>query len=329
MSNQIIAEIGSVHDGSFGNAKCLIASSINAGADVVKFQLHIFDEESLPSAPNPKYFNSESRKDYFERIAFTEDQWIALKKYTEDLGAEFLVSPFSIAAVDFLEKIDLSRYKVPSGEINNLPLLEKLANLGKPVILSSGMSSWAELDIAVEVLINNCELTVMQCTSLYPCPAKYVGLNVLKEMLSRYSCSIGFSDHTIGQSASIAAATLGAKLIEKHVTFSTLMYGSDAPNSMDFKKFENFCQSIKDVWCMLDNNVDKDDISFHQETKKIFEKSVVASKPIKSNTTIVSEMLAYKKPGDGILAKDYQKVIGKKLNKSVDINHKFNWKDFK
>ena len=181
MKNKIIAEVGSVHDGSFGNAKCLIAASINAGADIVKFQLHIFDEESLPRAPNPPYFKNESRKDYFERTAFNESQWIELKKYTEGFDKEFLVSPFSIAAVNFLEKIGVSSYKVPSGEISNIPLLERLAETKKTIILSSGMSSWTELDRAVNIFEKKCNLILMQCTSIYPCPPERVGLNVIKD----------------------------------------------------------------------------------------------------------------------------------------------------
>jgi len=328
MEKKIIAEIGSVHDGSFGNARCLIEESINAGADIVKFQLHIFDEESLESAPNPDYFNHESRKDYFERIAFTEAEWIELKTHTESLGAEFLVSPFSIAAVEFLESIDVSFYKVPSGEINNLPLLERLALTKKTIILSSGMSSWDELDAAVTILIKRCDLIVMQCSSLYPCPAEFVGLNVINEMQSRYPCPIGFSDHTLGQSASISAVALGAMVVEKHVTFSKSMYGSDAAHSMDMKEFKLFCNNLKETWQMLENKVDKGDNSKYLDTKKIFEKSIVTSMPIDRGALIEFEMLSYKKPGDGILAKDYQKIIGKKIKITVEKDYKFKWKDF-
>jgi N,N'-diacetyllegionaminate synthase len=328
VNNKIIAEIGSVHDGSFGNAKCLISSAIRSGADIVKFQLHIFDEESLSSAPNPKYFNDESRKDYFKRTSFSKKQWMELKKYTEELGAQFLVSPFSIAAVDFLESIDVSFYKVPSGEVNNLPLLERLAITKKTILLSSGMSSWAELDKAVKLLIKGNNLILMQCSSLYPCPPESVGLNVITEMQARYDCSIGFSDHTLGHSASIAAAVLGATVIEKHVTFSKSMYGSDAAHSMEMDEFNSFCNNVKETWNMLANRVNKSDISQYLETKKIFEKSIVSSMPIDKESLIDLEMLSYKKPGDGILACDYHKIIGKKLKISVDKDYKFDWKDF-
>ena len=148
----IIAEVGSSHDGSFGNAQKLVELAAQCGADAVKFQTHIAAAETLREAPMPPYFKGEPRYDYFERTAFTRQQWQMLKSHCEASAIEFLSSPFSIEAVELLESIGVARYKVPSGEVTNLPLLEAIAETGKLVLLSSGMSSWSELDEAVSVI---------------------------------------------------------------------------------------------------------------------------------------------------------------------------------
>jgi N-acetylneuraminate synthase len=150
MSVFIIAEIGSVHDGSFGNAKKLIELAKACGADAVKFQTHIAEAETLKDAPNPPYFQDESRYDYFVRTGFSLEQWNALKVHADKIGIEFMSSPFSIEAVELLERVGMKRYKIPSGEVTNTPLLEAVVATGKSVFLSSGMSSWKELDRAVE-----------------------------------------------------------------------------------------------------------------------------------------------------------------------------------
>lgn len=327
MSNKIIAEIGSVHDGSFGNAINLIKSAADCGASSVKFQTHIAEAETLLNAPNPDYFKSESRFDYFERTSFSKKQWIELKKTAEESNMEFISSPFSLEAIDSLEKIGISIYKIPSGEVTNIPLIEKIAAIGKPVILSSGMSNWDELDEAVNILQSSCDLTVMQCSSIYPCPNEKVGLNVISEIRTRYNCNVGFSDHTLGFAAPIAAATVGATAIEKHFTFSKKMYGSDAKNSMEPFEFKLLCQTINDVWDILDHPVDKNNISNYAEMKQIFEKSIVAKYDLFLGDIIKKENLAFKKPGSGIIANKYKQLIGKKLMKNYSKDEILNEED--
>ncbi len=312
----IIAEIGSVHDGSFGNATNLIESAAKHGANCVKFQTHIAQAESLLSAPNPLYFTDEPRFEYFKRTSFSVEQWIALRQMAEDCNVEFLSSPFSLEAVDLLEEIGISAYKIPSGEISNIPLIEKIAETGKPVIVSSGMSNWSDLDNAVDLLKENCDLAVMQCSSIYPCPNEKVGLNIINEIRNRYNCVVGFSDHTVGIAASISSAALGATIIEKHFTFSKQMYGSDAKNSMEPLEFNVMCNAIKDVWDIMDNPIDKNDILEYKEMKLIFQKSIVSKEDLSVGTVLKKEHMAFKKPGSGIEAKNYRELIGKKLTKS-------------
>lgn len=326
---QIIAEIGSVHDGSFGNAVKLIDAAAACGADTVKFQTHIAEAETLPDAPAPAYFTGEPRMAYFRRTAFAPDQWKALQAACERVGVQFLSSPFSLEAVDLLEAVGAGAYKVPSGEVTNLPLLEKIAATGKPVLLSSGMSNWAELDAAVAALRGGGPVTILQCASAYPCPPESVGLNVLAEMRARYSLPVGFSDHTQGAAAAFAAAALGAAVIEKHFAFSRLMYGSDAANAMEPEDFGRFTQGLRDIWTMLAHPVDKDDISAFHDMKRIFEKSVVTAKPLVEGHVLTANDLAFKKPGDGIPAARWRELLGKAVVRNLAADHKLSQGDLR
>jgi N,N'-diacetyllegionaminate synthase len=317
----LIAEIGSVHDGSYGNAVKLIEAAAACGADAVKFQTHIAEAETLADAPSPPYFKGEPRLAYFRRTGFTPEQWRGLKAACEAAKVVFLSSPFSIEAVDLLEATGVGAYKIPSGEVSNIPLLERVAATGKPVLLSSGMSNWAELDAAVATLRPGGQITILQCSSAYPCPPEQVGLNVLTEMARRYGLPVGYSDHANGMAAAFAAAALGAVVVEKHFTFSRLMYGSDAANAMEPQDFRNFAQGLHEIWAMLAAPVDKDDIAPYREMKQIFEKSVVTSRPLPAGAAIARNDLAFKKPGSGIPAARYREIVGRRLARAVPADH--------
>ena len=323
----LIAEVGSVHDGSFGNAVKLIEAAAACGADTVKFQTHIAEAETLPDAPMPSYFTGEPRMAYFRRTGFSPDQWRALAAACARVGVGFLSSPFSIEAVDLLETVGVGSYKIPSGEVTNIPLLDRVAATGKPVLLSSGMSDWKELDAAVAALRSGGPLVILQCASAYPCPPESVGLNVIAEMRSRYSLPVGFSDHTQGMAAAFAAAALGATVIEKHFAFSRLMYGSDAANAMEPDDFKTFANGLRDIWTMQVNPVDKDDIAPFAEMKRIFEKSVVTVRPLTAGHVLTREDIAFKKPGDGIPAARWNELIGRKLSRDVPADLKLAFND--
>jgi N-acetylneuraminate synthase len=315
----IIAEIGSVHDGSFGNALKLIEASVSSGANAVKFQTHIAAAETLPDAPAPAYFSGEPRYEYFERTSFSRDQWKWLKLHCDELGIEFMSSPFSVEALELLESLGVKRYKVPSGEVTNLALLAQIATTGKPVLLSSGMSSWAELDAAVEVILKgNSQVTLLQCTSEYPCAYENVGLNVMSEMKQRYDLPVGLSDHTLTPYASLAAVVLGASVIERHFTLSRMMYGSDARHSLEPAEFSELVNGIRAIQTLLVSSVDKDRQAAELgEMKRIFEKSVVSVVDIPSGSIITDQMVAVKKPGTGIPARRLPEVIGQRAKKSI------------
>ncbi len=314
----LIAEIGSVHDGSFGNAKKLIETAAEVGADTVKFQLHIAAAETIRDAPPPPYFSGEPRFDYFNRTGFTVPEWRALRAHCDAHRVRFLVSPFSEKAVDLLEDIGVDMYKVPSGEVTNLPLIERISKTGKPVLLSSGMSSWAELDRAVDAIRrHHSRLTVLQCTSQYPCLAERVGLNIIIEMATRYGLPVGYSDHTRGPWAAVAAVVLGAVAVEKHLTFSRRMYGSDAPFATEPEEFRDLALGIRGIETMLANPVDKNDVSWLRVMKDVFEKSVVAAVDLSPGDVISPEKITCKKPGTGIPASEYQQLIGRRLKRAV------------
>lgn len=324
---KIIAELGSVHDGKFHLAKKLIKLAAASGANVVKFQMHIADEETLEDAPSPDYFKAETRFNYFKRTAFTFNQWKKLKKICQIYNVEFLCSPFSEKAVDILEKLKVNSYKVPSGELTNLPLLERIKKTKKHIYLSTGMSNWKEIATAIKLLKRN--YTLLQCSSIYPCPLEQVGLNVLIEMQKKYKCEIGFSDHTLGFSAPLAAASLGATVIEKHFTISRKMYGSDAKNSMEPEEFSFLSKNLKEIWKIVENPINKNDIKKYKKMKIIFEKGIVSAYDLSKNTILTKKNIAFKKPADGIRAFNYKKILGKKLKKNIKMNHKIMFKDLK
>lgn len=310
----IIAEVGSVHDGSFGNACNLIDVAYECGADAVKFQTHIAEAETLRDAPMPSYFTGENRFDYFKRIAFDFDQWLKIKSKCRKKGIDFISSPFSVEAVKLLDMVGVDRYKIPSGEITNTLLLDSVGKTGRPVILSSGMSSWSELDEAVRIVTQyHDKVAILQCTSEYPCSYEKVGLQVMEELKKRYSISVGLSDHTLTSYASLAAVTLGAQIIERHITFSRSMYGSDARHSMEPEEFRDLVKGIRAIEIMKQNPVDKNKAadSLH-EMKDIFEKSIVSLVDIPEKTVITSDMLGAKKPGSGLPVNKIEEIIGKR-----------------
>ena len=329
MKNEIIAEIGSVHDGSFGNAINIIRLAKKCGANAVKFQYHISEEETTIDAPSPHYFKSESRWDYFKRISFSKEQWRDLYNEANKNKLRFVVSPFSIKAAKNLMNTGIDCFKIASGEVTNTPMLEFINSLNKPVILSTGMSNWNEITKAVNIFDKiKSKLVVMQCSSIYPCGEKDVGLNLLSEIKKRYKCIVGFSDHTLGYAASISAATLGAKVIEKHFTFNKNMYGSDSAHAMNPDQFKLFTKEVFSAWEMIKNPVNKDEISNYRKMRNVFQKSIFIKKFIPKDSKIKFAHLEFKKPGDGISASRYAEIIGKKAKKNLNKNSKLKIGDF-
>ena len=320
---EIIAEIAQAHDGSLGILHSYIDALADAGVDAVKFQTHIADAESSPHEPFRVNFSYEDdrRIDYWRRMEFTEAQWRGIKDHCEEAGVEFMTSCFSQAAVAMMERIGMQRYKIGSGEVSNFLLLEKIARTGKPVLLSSGMSSLAELDSAVDFLrpFGN-ELTVFQCTTAYPTPPERVGLNVLAELRQRYpDVRVGLSEHTALVATGIAAAALGADALEFHAVFDRRMFGPDARSSLTIDEVHQLVAGVRAVETMLAHPVDKTDNRRYAELKSIFEKSLAVSRDLPAGHVLAFEDLEAKKPaGHGIPAGDFREVIGKRLSRALE-----------
>ena len=312
-----IAEIAQAHDASLGMAHAYIDALAKRGVDAVKFQIHLAYAESSIHEPFRKKFSyqDKTRYDYWERMSFTLEQWKGLKQHCDEVGVEFMVSVFSNAAVDWAEEIGVKRYKIGSGEVNNMLLLEKIARTGKPVILSSGMSSMEELDKSIDFLkARNIDVSLLQCTTSYPTtPAQY-GFNLIEEFKSRYALKIGFSDHSAKVSTGIAATALGAEIIEFHVVFSKEQFGPDTSSSLNMEEVEQLVSGIRDVSTAHDHPIDKTKTENYTSLKSIFEKSLAINKDLPKGHILKFEDLEAKKPkGHGINPAEFQKVIGKAL----------------
>lgn len=329
----IIAEIAQAHDGSLGMAHSYIDAVAKTGVDAIKFQTHIAEAESSIHEPFRVKFSKQdnTRFEYWKRMEFSLEQWQEIKSHCDDVNLEFMSSPFSNAAVDLLEKVGVKRYKVGSGEVNNFLLLEKIAQTGKPVIISSGMSSFEELDATVKFLKSrNVEYSILQCTTAYPTSAKQYGLNVITEFKERFSVPIGFSDHSASIEACIAATALGAKLLEFHVVFNKEMFGPDAKSSLTMEETSQLVKAVRNINTAQNNPIDKSKNNQFEELKHIFEKSLSVNKDCaKGHVLTFSDLEAKKPKGFGINASEYESVIGKTLKHALKQWDFLNVKDFK
>ena len=318
----IIAEIAQAHDGSLGMAHAYIDAVAKTGCDAIKFQTHIAEAESSIHEPFRVKFSKQdaTRMEYWKRMEFTLEQWKDIKQHCDEVGLEFMSSPFSNAAVDLLEEVGVKRYKVGSGEVNNFVLLEKIAQTCKPVVVSSGMSSYEELDKTITFLKSRqVDYSILQCTTAYPTKPEQFGLNVIQELKNRYQVPIGFSDHSSAIEACIAATALGAEILEFHVVFDKEMFGPDAKASLTMAETTQLVKAVKNIEKALKNPVEKSDISQFDTLKSIFEKSLAINKDLKKGHMLRFSDLETKKPkGFGILASEYEKIIGKKINKDLN-----------
>jgi N,N'-diacetyllegionaminate synthase len=318
----IIGEIAQTHDGSLGTAHAYIDAIAAAGADAIKFQTHFAAAESSPGEPWRVKFSKqdETRYDYWRRMEFTPEQWRGLAEHCAERGIIFLSSAFSLQAVTLLENLGMPAWKVGAGEITNLPMLTAMAKTGKPVLLSSGMSSWEEMDAAVNcVRENRAPVAVFQCTTAYPCPPEKLGLNVLNELRERYQCPVGLSDHSGTIYAGLAARSLGAQLIEVHVTFSRECFGPDVPASVTTAELKQLVEGVRFIERALHHPVNKTAMANDlAEMKRIFGKSLFAARALPAGATITFEDLAFKKPGTGIAASRYAEFVGRTLARSVN-----------
>jgi N-acetylneuraminate synthase len=313
----VIGEVAQAHDGSLGSAHAFIDAIADAGADAVKFQTHFADHESSADEPFRAHFSRQdaTRADYWQRLEFTPEQWRGLATHCQARNVLFLSSPFSRHAADVLLSCDVPAWKVASGELSNLPLLDYLCATGKPIILSSGMSGWAELDRAVErVQRNGNELCVMQCTTCYPCPPEQIGLNVLQELRNRYGSFVGLSDHSGTIWPAIAGAALGMEAYEVHISFHKKAFGPDTPASLTPEELATAIEGIRFTEVMRERPVDKDfSAQAFAELRKIFGQGLVAARDLPAGSILEPQSVTTRKPLRGIPASQYESVMGRRL----------------
>ena len=318
----IIAEIGQAHDGSIGILHSYIDALAETGVDAIKFQTHIAEAESsaFETFRIPFSYVDKTRYEYWQRMQLTAQQWVEVREHCHRLKLAFISSPFSCQAVDLLEEAGVDKYKVGSGEISNLLLLDKIAKTGKPVILSSGMSTMEELDAAVNVFKRaSVEVAVLQCTTAYPTTPEQWGLHIIKELKSRYKISSGISDHSGDTYACLAATALGANILEFHVVFDKRMFGPDAKASIEIDEVKKMVSGVRQIRTSLQSKNDKNEqVRQMTELKRLFGKSLCINKNLPANHILAFEDLEAKKPaGYGIAPAEFASVIGKKLNKDL------------
>lgn len=316
----LIGEVGQAHDGSLGLAHQFIDAVADAGAHAVKFQTHIADAESTPSEPWRVKFSpqDERRYDYWRRMEFTEPQWLGLKEHADERGLMFLSTPFSFEAVELLDRVGVSMWKIASGEVTNLEMLAALPGQ-IPVLLSSGMSTWEELDAAVEVAGRNGRpVAVLQCTSAYPTRPDQVGLNLLSEYRQRWGCAVGLSDHSGTIHPALAATALGADVVELHVTLSPRMFGPDIAASVSVEELTTIAKGMRDIDEMLRSPIDKDVAAGSMtEMRRLFTRSLVARTDLSAGHVLVTTDLVAKKPGSGIPPSSIDTLLGRRLARDV------------
>lgn len=328
----IVGEVAQAHDGSLGTAHAFVDAIADAGADAVKFQTHIAHAESSAQEPFRVKFSKQdaTRYDYWKRMEFSEEQWAGLAEHAHQRKLLFLSSPFSEEAVDMLERLGMPAWKIASGEVNNPLILERIFRTRKPILLSTGMSSLEEVDRVVGLIKQNgLPLGVFQCTSKYPLRPEEVGLNMLGVYRDRYQVSVGLSDHSGKIYPGLAAVTLGAAIVEVHVTLSREMFGPDVPVSLTPMELKQLVDGSRYIQQALHAPVNKDaQVAEMSNMRTIFGKSLVARHDLKTGHRLTQDDLTARKPGTGIPASQLKDVLGKVLRRDVNAGEFLSLTDF-
>lgn len=323
----VIAEIGINHEGSLEVAKEMVDAAFRAGAECVKHQTHIVEDEMSAAAKKVVPGNADvSIYEIMERCALNEEDEIALKDYVESKGMIFISTPFSRAAAERLRKMDVSAYKIGSGECNNYPLLEHIASFGKPVILSTGMNTIQSVAKAVAIFKEaNVPLALLHTTNLYPTPPHLVRYGAMQELSEAFSDHVfGLSDHTLTNHACLGAVALGASILERHFTDHKERTGPDIVCSMDEKDCRELIEGSRLIWQMRGGS--KEPAKEEQVTIDFAFATVVTIKPIKKGDAFTKENIWVKRPGTGkILAEKFNAVLGKKAAMDLDSDIHLNW----
>lgn len=327
----IIAEAGVNHNGSLDLAFKLVDAAKEAGADAVKFQTFRAENLATTSAHKAAYqerttSSSETQFEMLKRLELDADAHRKLIEHCRSIGVQFLSSPFDLESIDLLEKLQVPLYKVPSGEITNLPFLRHIAGKGKPVIVSTGMCTLGEVEEAVQTLRDSgaTDITLLHCVTEYPAPFTEINLRAMHTMRTAFGLPVGYSDHSPGTEIAIAATALGAVVIEKHFTLDRNLPGPDHAASLEPAELKQMVISIRHVQEALGNGI-KAPAKCEIPNVSVARKSVVASRPLSAGHRIEPDDLAVKRPGNGILPRQQQDLVGRTLRSDVKKDELLRW----
>lgn len=313
----IIAEVGVNHNGSFELAKKMVDAAKEAGVDYVKFQT--FNPKKLVSkhAEKAEYQKEttgadETQLQMLQKLTLTEDNFLSLHDYCREVGIGFISTPFDLDSIAFLETFDMDFWKVPSGEVTNLPYLEAIARTKRKVVMSTGMCDMNEIQDAIEVLERNgtTDITLLHCNTQYPTPYEHVNLSAMNSIKDATHKKVGYSDHTQGLEVPIAAVAMGAAVIEKHFTLDKNMEGPDHKASLNPSELQQMVVAIRNIEQVIGNGL-KEPSSSEIANKEVARKSIVASRSIKQGEIFSEDNLTTKRPGTGISPMKWYDVIGK------------------
>lgn len=325
----VIPEMGINHEGSLDVAKLIVDAAAHAGAKIIKHQTHVIDDEMSHVAKKVIPGNANvSIYDVMKRCALDEEEEYELKQYVESKGMVFLSTPFSRAAADRLERINVLAYKIGSGEMNNYPLLDYVASFGKPMIVSTGMNNIASVKKAVAVLEQRgVQYALLHTTNLYPTPAELVRLGAMQELQREFpNTVVGLSDHTINNNACLAAVALGASILERHFTDKREREGPDIICSMTPEDLTNLICASKEIFKMRGGK--KEAAKEEQVTIDFAFATVVSIEPIQKGEMLTEENLWVKRPGTGeIKAEHYRDILGKYAKRAIDKDEHLKWDD--
>ncbi|MCX7288086.1 MAG: N-acetylneuraminate synthase family protein [Rhodobacterales bacterium] len=327
----VIAEIGINHGGSLAVAKEMVRLAAGAGCEMVKHQTHIIEDEMTEEAKSIFPPNADvSIWHVMERCALSLADETELKRYTESLGMIWISTPFSRAAADFLETLDVPAYKIGSGEADNLPLIRHIAKKGKPVILSTGMQTIDTIRRSVAILdAAGIDYALLECTNLYPSPPEIVSLQGVTDLRAAFpKAVVGFSDHSIGPEMALASVALGASILERHYTDTRYRKGPDIINSMDPAELRFLIDRSREIWTALHNP--KERTEAEEPVYRFARASVVADRDLAEGHVITEADIWARRPGSGEIAGyDFDKVVGMRLTRAVTRNTQLKWADLK
>lgn len=329
-STFIIAEIGVNHNGSVDLAKTMIKSASMCGVDAVKFQTFVSEDLVTKNTKTAEYqennTNENSQLEMLKKLELSFDDFHELKRYAEDCGVIFLSSPFDFKSVDLLEKLNVSLYKLGSGELTNFELIDYVLKTNKPLILSTGMASLEEIKETYNHIKNKDNLVILHCITGYPTSFEEANLNFIKTLQNELDVPIGFSDHSPGIELPIAAVALGVCVVEKHFTLDKTLEGPDHKASLNPDEFKAMVSAIRNVEVAMGDGVRRFSKN-EKEIKQVARKSIILNENVQKGTVLKREMLSIKRPGTGISPKYIDDVIGKTVIADLNINHVLKWED--